>query len=68
MSISSAGDILPPPEIRRPEAIDAAWLTAVLRQGGVDAVVDRLEARPIGAGQIGDSVRFSLGYAHAPDL
>lgn len=54
------------PDIRPPQAIDAAWLTAVLREGGVDAVVDRVSARPIGTGQIGDSVRFELGYSHAP--
>jgi hypothetical protein len=54
------------PDIRPPQAIDAEWLTGVLREGGVDAVVDRISARPIGAGQIGDSVRFEIGYAHAP--
>lgn len=54
------------PDIRPPGAIDAAWLTAVLREGGVDAVVDRVSSSPIGTGQIGDSVRFELGYRHAP--
>jgi hypothetical protein len=54
------------PDIRPPQAIDAPWLTAVLRDGGVDAVVDRVAARPIGTGQIGDSFRFQIGYAHAP--
>ena len=51
------------PDIRPPAAIDPAWITDVLRLNGIDAVVDRLEARPIGTGQIGDSVRFTLGYA-----
>jgi hypothetical protein len=54
------------PDIRPPQAIDADWLTAVVRQGGVDAVVDQVVARKIGTGQIGDSVRFDLTYAHAP--
>lgn len=54
------------PDIRPPAAIDAPWLTAALRQGGVDATVDGFSARPIGTGQIGDSVRFQLAYAHAP--
>jgi hypothetical protein len=54
------------PDIRPPAAIDAAWLSEVLRLNGVDAVVDRVEAKGIGTGQIGDSVRFSLGYRHAP--
>ena len=51
------------PDIRPPQAIDAAWLTAVLREAGVDAVVDGVAARQIGTGQIGDSVRFELSYA-----
>jgi hypothetical protein len=55
------------PDIRPPGAIDAAWLTALLKENGVDAVVDRVAARGIGTGQIGDSVRFDLGYAHAPE-
>lgn len=54
------------PDIRPPQAIDAAWLTAMLREAGVDAQVDGVRARPIGTGQIGDSVRFELSYAHAP--
>ncbi|HVN00474.1 MAG TPA: phosphotransferase [Caulobacteraceae bacterium] len=54
------------PDIRPPGAIDAAWLGAVLRAGGVDAVVDRFTAKAIGTGQIGDSVRFELTYAGAP--
>lgn len=54
------------PDIRPPQAIDAAWLTAMLREAGVDAVVDGVAARQIGTGQIGNSVRFELSYAHAP--
>ena len=50
------------PDIRRPEAIDGAWLTAVLQAGGVDAVVRSFTAREVGTGQIGDSVRFVLDY------
>ena len=50
------------PDIRAPGAIDAPWLTAVLQAGGVDAVVKSFSARPIGAGQIGDSFRFTLHY------
>jgi hypothetical protein len=54
------------PDIRPPAAIDAAWIGEVLALGGIEAEVDRVEAKPIGTGQIGDSVRFSLGYRHAP--
>jgi aminoglycoside phosphotransferase (APT) family kinase protein len=51
------------PDIRRPEAVDAAWLTAALQAAEVDAVVSDFAARPIGAGQIGDTWRFRLRYA-----
>jgi hypothetical protein len=56
---------LPRPDIRRPGAIDAAWLTAVLHEGGVDAVVKSFTAAGVGTGQIGDSVRFTLDYERA---
>ncbi len=56
------------PDIRPPAAIDADWLTAVLRTGGVDARVSDFTAKSVGTGQIGDSVRFTLTYAGArPD-
>lgn len=59
------------PDIREPNEIDAAWLSKVLEAGGVDAAVASFEARPVGTGQIGDSVRFRLNYARrgegAPD-
>lgn len=51
------------PDIRMPGDVDAAWLTAVLQAGGVDAVVSDFSARGVGTGQIGDSVRFQLTYA-----
>lgn len=51
------------PDIRRPGEIDAAWLTAVLQNAGVDAVVKSFEAKNVGTGQIGESVRFKLAYA-----
>jgi len=50
------------PDIRRPGAVDAAWLTAVLQEAGVDAVVSGFEAKNVGTGQIGESVRFRLRY------
>jgi hypothetical protein len=59
------------PDIRRPGAIDAAWLTNVLQAGGVDAVVKGFTAKNVGTGQIGESVRFVLDYerrgADAPE-
>jgi len=50
------------PDIRRPGAIDAAWLTAVLQNAGVDTVVKSFGAKSVGTGQIGESVRFKLAY------
>ena len=43
------------PDIREPGDIDAAWLTAVLAEGGVDAEVRSFTSRSVGTGQIGDS-------------
>ena len=51
------------PDLRAPHKIDAAWLTALLQGAGIEAEVAGFDARPVGSGQIGDSVRFSLRYA-----
>ncbi|MDX2237671.1 MAG: phosphotransferase [Hyphomonadaceae bacterium] len=53
------------PDIRPPDAIDAAWLDAVLAYAGVEARVDSFTAKKVGTGQIGDCVRFHLSYARA---
>jgi hypothetical protein len=55
------------PDIRRPQAIDADWLTRALQGAGVDAVVKSFTAKGVGTGQIGDSVRFELAYARGGD-
>lgn len=55
------------PDIRRPGDIDARWLTDVLQQAGVDAVVKDFSAQGVGTGQIGDSVRFRLEYERGGD-
>jgi hypothetical protein len=57
----------PLPDIRRPDRIDAAWLTSALQAAGVDAVVRAFQAKPIGTGQIGDSLRFQLTYERGGD-
>jgi aminoglycoside/choline kinase family phosphotransferase len=54
------------PDIRTWHAIDAAWLNAVLAQGGIDADVRSFTAKRVGTGQIGDCVRFALDYVSAP--
>lgn len=48
----------------RPQDVDAAWLTAVLRRAGVlgDASVSTVAAKPVGNGLVGDSFRFALTY------
>jgi hypothetical protein len=47
-----------------PEALTAAWVTDALRRSGhlVDASVTDLSIRPLGTGQMCDSVRVSLRY------
>jgi aminoglycoside/choline kinase family phosphotransferase len=47
------------------DAVTPAWLTQVLRAGGVDAEVRDFTSKRIGTGQIGDSLRFDLDYARA---
>lgn len=53
------------PDIRNWKDIDAAWLTAALQAGGVEAKVARFDAGRVGTGQIGDCVRFRLDYEQA---
>jgi len=48
--------------VAEPEAVTAAWLTAVLRHANIDADVGAFAARDIGTGQVGRSVRFTLDY------
>jgi hypothetical protein len=46
-----------------PDGIDAAWLTAVLQSTGVaDGVVVAVTAERIGAGKVGENVRFTLDW------
>jgi hypothetical protein len=52
-------------DIRPPGDVDAAWLTALLAANGIDARLAGFQAKAIGTGQIGDSVRFRLDYAAA---
>lgn len=52
------------PAIRRPHELDAGWFTAMLRAAGIAADVKSITAKPVGTGQVGDSVRFELAYSH----
>ena len=52
--------------ISSPEEVTPEWLTAVLHAAGeLDEVgrVTAIESEPVGTGQVGDSVRFTLAYA-----
>jgi hypothetical protein len=47
-----------------PEDVDAAWITDALRESGaiVGASVVSFTAEPVGTGQVGHNVRFTLTY------
>lgn len=48
----------------RPADVDASWLTGVLQRAGVaDGTVAAVDADHIGAGKVGDNVRFTLTWA-----
>lgn len=49
-------------DIRSWRKIDAAWLSAILATNGIDATIKSFKATPVGTGQIGDCVRFTLEY------
>lgn len=57
-----------PELVSRPEEIDAAWLTAALRESGAlpSGRVRSVERRMIGNGKMGDNVRYTLAYEDAP--
>ena len=48
----------------RPEQVEAGWLDAKLREAGLlaDGELTHIEWTPIGTGQVGDSIRFTLSY------
>jgi len=49
--------------IHHPDDVTPEWLTAVLRAAGAtEGRVESVEATPVGTGQVGDSVRFTLTW------
>jgi len=52
------------PFIHRPDDVTPEWLTTVLRAAGATegGTVESLQATPVGTGQVGDSVRFTLTW------
>ena len=51
------------PEIRNWRDIDTAYLTGILAENEIDVKIAQVEKSPVGTGQIGDCIRFSLDYA-----
>ena len=49
-----------PELVSDPDRITSEWLTRALRSNGVDATVTGFTAMPIGTGQLGENVRFTL--------
>lgn len=46
--------------------ITPGWMTHVLRGAGHDATVTEISGKRVGTGQVGESVRFTLGYRGDP--
>jgi hypothetical protein len=70
MSPSSPDRVAGRPEpVIDPDAATAEWLTSVLHHGGaaVGQQVVSFDARRVGTGQVGDSVRFTLTYDRPGD-
>lgn len=51
--------------ILSPDRLDAAWMTRALRQAGHEAHLAGMSMESVGAGQVGDTMRFTLDYAGA---
>ncbi len=51
------------------DAVDPAWMTAVLRASGAlpTGRVTSIDIKPVGNGLVGDSYRMTLGYEGAPE-
>jgi Ecdysteroid kinase-like family len=50
-----------------PSEVDAAWLSAALRQAGYAVNVDGFEVSPVGTGQVGETYRYVLRYTSGAD-
>lgn len=51
--------------IVEPGRIDAAWMSAALRAGGVEAAIAGVTLSPVGTGQIADTFRLAIDYRGA---
>ncbi len=56
------------PDVRNWRDIDAEYLNSILAMNGFDAKIAHVEKSPVGTGQVGDCVRFTLEYqTETPD-
>lgn len=61
-TIAPAGALRPDP-VPRPELASREWLEAMLAEAGLDLRIAEFDVATIGAGQIGETARFTLRYA-----
>ena len=54
-----------PGPVEHPDDLSPSWLTAVLKNAGLEGKVSEVAYAPIGTGQMADSFRLRLGYAGA---
>jgi hypothetical protein len=62
MSIVPA-DLIHPEILPRPDQVDCGWLNAMLADDPAVGALVSVAVAPVGAGQIGETARFTLGYA-----
>src|SRR5690242_3202670 len=58
-----------PPLVADPELVTPEWLTHVLQHGGAigdGTTVSAFDSAPIGSGQVGANIRYSLAYDSEP--
>ena len=68
MSIAIApAELVAARAVPRPEAVDAAWIEALLAKAGCRVTITSLDVARIGTGQLGDTARFCLTYAPGGD-
>ena len=64
----SAGHTVAELELVEHDAVDVEWLDAALRGSGAldDAELVGFDAEPVGTGQVGHNIRYTLRYDHPP--
>jgi hypothetical protein len=62
MSIAPA-ELIHPATLPRPDQVDSSWLNTLLAGDPAVGEVSAVTVTPVGAGQIGETARFTLSYA-----